>query len=125
MSSLGKEIGERIRAHRRALAWSQARLAEAVGITPNYVGLLERGEKLPTLETLVAVAAALGTSASALLDGEQLARDGWQDDVAALAAAAPVASRPAVLAILRALVASAPSPNPGPRARRRRANPQR
>ncbi|MGH7434838.1 MAG: helix-turn-helix domain-containing protein, partial [Polyangiaceae bacterium] len=52
-SGIGPALGTRIRAQREAMGWSQAKLAEVVDLTPNYVGALERGEALPTVLTLV------------------------------------------------------------------------
>lgn len=75
-------------------------------MTPNYVGVIERGEKLPTLDTLARMAAALQTSLVALLDDPR-ARDGWLDEVRAVAQAIPEARRALTLAVLRAIAAPA------------------
>ncbi len=37
-------VGEAVRRHRQALGWTQVHLAEAAGLSPNYVARLERGE---------------------------------------------------------------------------------
>ena len=42
-------------------------MAEKIHVSTNYIGNLERGEKMPSLETLVALADALGVSADVLL----------------------------------------------------------
>ncbi len=62
-----RAIGKRIRMCREDRAWSQEALAEAVGISVTYVGMIERGEKVPRLETFVKIATALGVSADPLL----------------------------------------------------------
>ncbi|MBD8069384.1 helix-turn-helix domain-containing protein [Bacillus sp. PS06] len=62
-----KVIGERIRRLRKKKAWSQARLAEEIGVSENFIGYLERAEKSGTLETLEKLAIALDTSLSELL----------------------------------------------------------
>ncbi len=100
--SFSVRLGSRIRARRKAKGWSQAELAEAVGVGANYIGILERGQKLPTLDTLVAVAKALGCSPAELLDEVQ-AKDPWLDEVIAVAGSVPKARREIVLAVLRAM----------------------
>ena len=98
---LGATLGTRIRERREALGWSQAELAEAAGVTPNYVGVLERGEKLPALETLAAVAEAMRVSMGALLSAE--APDSWADSAVALIRVVPVEHRGLVMALLKAV----------------------
>lgn len=55
-------IGERIRAVRRGLCLTQDQLAEKSGLSPNYIGQLEREERSPSLKTLTKIAAALGVN---------------------------------------------------------------
>lgn len=52
-------FGQSLRRLRTERGWSQERLAEAAGITLNYVGNLERGEQGPSLHVLVRLARAL------------------------------------------------------------------
>ena len=65
---LAKVLGERIRFARQANHQTQAVVAGLGGITTDYLYQIERGKKLPTLQVLLAIARALRTSASALLD---------------------------------------------------------
>lgn len=51
---------ERLRRRREELALSQAAVAEAAGVNPSYVGLLERGERVPSLDVLENLARAVG-----------------------------------------------------------------
>jgi transcriptional regulator with XRE-family HTH domain len=102
--TLGNLLGARLRERREAVGWSQAELAEAVGVTPNYVGVIERGEKLPTLETVEAVSRALGVSVGTLL-ADDAPDDPWARQAVALARAVPASHRDMTLAILRAIVA--------------------
>ncbi len=95
------KLGGSLRERREAVGWSQARLAEAVSVSPNYIGVLERGEKLPTLETLAALADALGVSSAELLGGSEPAKDPWLDEVMAAARAIPAEHRALVLAFVR------------------------
>jgi len=57
------EQGERIRARRRELGWSQARLALEVELAPgsgSNVSRWERGKSMPSCDNAVALAAVLG-----------------------------------------------------------------
>ncbi len=60
-------FGASLRTMRRKRGFSQERLAEACGFHPNYIGLLERGMRGPTLTTLFRLAAALDTTAVDLI----------------------------------------------------------
>ena len=63
LESIGKYIREyRIKNHMR-----QEDLAEMIDLSAVYVGMLERGEKVASLETLVKIANALDVSADYLL----------------------------------------------------------
>ena len=60
-------IGGYIRKYRLEAGMSQNRLAELTGVSTKYVGVLERSEKPPSLETLINIANALDISADMLL----------------------------------------------------------
>lgn len=60
-------FGQALRRFRTERGWSQERLAEAAGITLNYVGNLERGEQGPSLHVLVRLARALEIDLSVLV----------------------------------------------------------
>ena len=51
--------GKRIRFFREQDGLTQAELAEKTGLSDNFIGLIERGIKHPTLETLNKIAEAL------------------------------------------------------------------
>lgn len=65
--TLAALFARELRAARRARGWTQAELAERIGIAVEVCGRLERGRTLPRADTLVKLAHALGTSADALL----------------------------------------------------------
>jgi len=60
-------LGDELRAARVAAGWSQEELADRAGISRNYVSLLERNEKSPTVDVLLAVCRALGVSAADII----------------------------------------------------------
>lgn len=60
-------LGSNIRKLRHAHGWSQAELAEKVGVSAAYIGMLERSEKEPKLSTLVRIANRLETGIDNLL----------------------------------------------------------
>jgi len=62
LSKIAREVGERLRLFRQQLGISQEQLAFKAGITPSYLGQVERGEKSPTIDSLEKVAKALNIS---------------------------------------------------------------
>ena len=61
MEPIQKRLGRQIRYIRKRRKMSQAQLAETAGISNNFVGLIERGERFPSLETVDHIAKALKT----------------------------------------------------------------
>jgi len=62
-----EKLGRTIRKLREEASLSQATLAEKAGLQPNYVGEVERGEKLASIETVVRIAQGLGITGERLL----------------------------------------------------------
>lgn len=60
-------IGKRIRFYRESKKWTQEEFAEKVGLSLTYIGMLERGDKIPKLETFIRIANTLEVSADMLL----------------------------------------------------------
>lgn len=54
-------IGEAIRFRRKSSGYTQERLAEQVSLNPKYLGEIERGEKIISIEALLRVAKAVKT----------------------------------------------------------------
>ena len=54
-------IAEAIRNHRKAAGYTQERLAELVNLNPKYLGEVERGEKIISIEALLRVAKVVKT----------------------------------------------------------------
>lgn len=64
-----KTLGQNIKFYRIENKLRQEDLAEKIGLSINYVGMLERGEKTPALDTFVEIANALNVSSDVLLSG--------------------------------------------------------
>ena len=62
-------LGMRIRQVRKTKGWSQNMLAEKCGISMSFLGHIERGSRIMSLETFVSICQALDTDADALLWG--------------------------------------------------------
>jgi len=60
-------IGRNIRKFRLANKLRQEDLAEKADLSVNYIGMLERGEKIPSLETFIDIVNVLGVSADMIL----------------------------------------------------------
>jgi transcriptional regulator with XRE-family HTH domain len=54
-----KAIGEGIRLFRKKAGLTQEKLAEAVDLNPKYIGEIERGEKIISIEALMRIAQAV------------------------------------------------------------------
>ncbi len=66
MNNLQDKLVQIIRDRRIAMGLSQEQLAEKIDKTPSFIGQLERGERLPSIETLQALIACLGIDANML-----------------------------------------------------------
>jgi len=64
---LNQTFARSVRKLRHELGLSQEDLGEQSGLTRNYIGMIERGETSPTLDTVEAIAQALGKRAKELL----------------------------------------------------------
>lgn len=62
-----KKFGERLQKVRKDGRFSQEELAAKLAMHRNYVGMIERGERNPTIRTLYKIAKALKVHSSDLL----------------------------------------------------------
>ncbi len=71
VSELAKRLGQRIRELRtlRPERWTQEDLAERAKISVSFLSMIERGERVAHVETLAALAQALGVSLAELFAG--------------------------------------------------------
>lgn len=65
-------VGKYIREYRIKNNLRQEDLAEKTNLSTNYIGMIERGEKIPSLETLITLVNVLGVSADVVLADELL-----------------------------------------------------
>lgn len=63
------KIGMRIRQGRKTKGWSQDELARKCGISMSFMGHIERGTRIMSLDTFVSICVALGADADELLWG--------------------------------------------------------
>jgi len=68
-------FGRLLRATRRAHNMGLAKLAEKVGIGAKHLGRVERGEKLPSFELIIALANAMDVSPSEFFEFENAEAD--------------------------------------------------
>ena len=71
-------LGKRIRDERLLLRLTLEKLAERTDKSINFIGQIERGEGKPSLETMVDIANALGTTVDSLLQDNVRAVNGKQ-----------------------------------------------
>lgn len=62
-----KDLGQRIRTLRRQHGLTQEELAEKAGISPSFMGHIERGSRIASLDTLVILCNTLKTTPQFLL----------------------------------------------------------
>lgn len=60
-------IGKQIREARLQKSWNQGQLAEKTNLSLAYIGMIERGEKIPKLETFIRIINTLEISADVVL----------------------------------------------------------
>lgn len=65
-------VGSRIKSLRAKRRLSQANVAEAAGISPKYLGEVERGEANISIELMGRIAAVLSAPMSAILENEHM-----------------------------------------------------
>jgi transcriptional regulator with XRE-family HTH domain len=68
LHQIARLLGERIRMLRKKMGMKQSQFAQMVGMSRDAIGLIERGEKLPRLESICKIADNLHIPLSRILD---------------------------------------------------------
>jgi len=63
-----KDLGKKIREIRKKKKFTQEELAWKTGVSPNFIGLIERGQKSPSLETLIKIGEVLEVPVSTFFE---------------------------------------------------------
>jgi len=69
VDAVRQQLGANLKRRRRAARLSQERLSELADLDRTLISLIERGKKLPRIDTLVKLSRGLGLPLSDLLEG--------------------------------------------------------
>ena len=101
----GKAVGRRIKEAREKRHLTQEELAARIDISPTHVSVIERGSKIPRLDTFVAIANALEVSGDALLlDVVDHAAESQASDLSAALEGLPWEEKRRILKVVRTLM---------------------
>ena len=101
----GKAVGRRIKEAREKRHLTQEELAAPIDISPTHVSVIERGTKIPRLDTFVAIANALEVSGDALLlDVVDHAAESQASDLSAALEGLPWEEKRRILKVVRTLM---------------------
>jgi transcriptional regulator with XRE-family HTH domain len=70
MENAAKLFGKRLRAARKATGLTIEKASEKAGLTPNFLGLLERGKKRPSFQAIIDLAKAFNVQPRVLFQFE-------------------------------------------------------
>ena len=101
----GSKEGRRIKEAREKRHLTQEELAARIDISPTHVSVIERGTKIPRLDTFVAIANALEVSGDALLlDVVDHAAESQASDLSAALEGLPWEEKRRILKVVRTLM---------------------
>ena len=101
----GKAVGRRIKEAREKRHLTQEELAARIDISPTHVSVIERGTRIPRLDTFVAIANALEVSGDALLlDVVDHAAESQASDLSAALEGLPWEEKRRILKVVRTLM---------------------
>lgn len=98
-------VGKRIRAVRETKGMTQEDLAAKADISPTHIGVIERGAKVPNLDTFIAIVNALEVSADVVLqDVVDRSCESQASELSSLLAGQSPATQKKVYSALRAFL---------------------
>lgn len=101
-----KSIGRNIRAYREAKKLTRDTFAEMTDLSVSYVSALERGEKLPKLETFIRIANTLQVSSDILLSDVLAVKNQIvSSDLSQQLSKLPLAKQRRILNVLNTMIA--------------------
>ena len=100
-----KAVGQRIKTARERKNMTQEDLAALIDISPAHISVIERGTKIPRIDTFAAIANALGVSADELrVDVVDHASSGVASELSAAIEDLPRDEKMRVLKVISALL---------------------
>ncbi len=68
MEPISAQIGQRLKEVRKKRGLTQEQLGEMLGLNYKYIGLIERGERVPSIQTLVRISEQLNVAIKEFFD---------------------------------------------------------
>lgn len=110
MPDIYRLLGERVRAARKRLGWTQEELAERANLHFAYIGQIERADKKVSLAVAQRVSDALGVRLGELLDLESASGEpGWESRIRVLLQDKTPGEKAALYGLLRQMSRSWPA----------------
>ena len=102
-----KSLGKKLRSYRAKCGWSLKDCAEKIGISTRYLADIERGDKVPKLETFILILNTLTASADDVLqDSLIVGYEAKSNDIARKLQALDVTKRKQALDIFESVISS-------------------
>lgn len=103
MKQLKKNLSQRLREERHKRNWSIEELSEKIDMAPSSLGLVERGDRLLSVEKLHKVASVFGVSVDSLLNIPTDTDITRVDSIYALVSGIPATDFKCILEVIRCL----------------------
>ena len=102
-----KSLGKKLKAYRAKCGWSLKECSERIGISTRYLADIERGDKIPKLETFILILNTLNSSADDVLqDSFAVGYEAKSNNILKQLEALEPAKRKQAMAILESVIAS-------------------